>query len=353
MPPQSASAVQSPSPPSSSPQPKPASSGTPSDPSGQSIPSDPQPSVVTPADPIATSHSIAALPWTTNAASVLQIGPQTLAPGGSAVIYSGTTYSLAPSASSVIVNGVPAQLPVPAASKPAVITLAGQSYTANSALNFLIDSQTLTPGGLITAAGATLSLAPSASFLVIGTSTQTLNTSPTAAPAVLTLAGQTITANSASNFIIGSQTLTPGSVITVSGTLISLAASGTYIVAGTSTIPLLPATGTSAPAEAFTFAGQTFTADSASDFVIGGQTLKPGSAITVLGMPISLAATPTDVVIGTSTQGLASLIMGGFGGGGANATVASFEGAGAGWQLGWKLVWATAVLAALFGYWME
>ena len=247
---------------------------------------------------------------TANSASAFVIGTQTLTPGG-VINISGTPISLAPSASFAVIAGSTQLLPHAPTSGPAVLSFDGATITANSASAFVIGSQTLTPGGVITVSGTPVSLGASASYAVIAGSTQMLPHLATPAPAVLPFAGSSITANAASDFVIGTQTLTPGGVITVSGTPISLPVGGSYVVEGTSTIPL--ATAPPGP-EAFTFAGQTYTANSASDFVIAGQTLVPGGVITVSGTPISLAATPTDVVIGTSTQGLGNFIISGIGG---------------------------------------
>ncbi|KAK0517451.1 hypothetical protein JMJ35_000606 [Cladonia borealis] len=99
---------------------------------------------------------------------------------------------------------------------------------------------TLTPGGLITLSGTPISLAPSATALIIGSNTMPLNASPNVPPPPLTIGSQIFTANSATQYIIGSQTLTPGGVITVSGTRVSLAADDTAAVVGTSTEGLGP-----------------------------------------------------------------------------------------------------------------
>lgn len=54
--------------------------------------------------------------------------------------------------------------------------------------------------------------------------------------------------------------------------------------------------------DALTFAGQTYTADSRNGaFVIGGQTVPPGRAITVAGTRIALVPTAAYAVGGTST----------------------------------------------------
>ena len=301
---------------------------------------------------------------TANSASDFIIGSQTLTPGGLITI-AGTPVSLAPSANFAVI-GDSTQTLQPAATNPSPVVLSlanGLSVTANSASAFVIGSQTLTPGGVITIAGTPVSLAPSASFAVIGGSTQILQPAPTNAPAVLPLANGFITANSASAFVIGSQTLTPGGVITLSGTPISLAAAGSYVVVGTSTIPLATAAPSSAgrpSPEIFTFAGKTYTADAASDvFVIDGQTLSPGAAITVSGTQISLAVIPTDGAVGGGgSEGLASFILSGLGGGGGRAaetSVVAFEGKaargrgpGSGW-LGVKVMSFAAVVGAMLG----
>jgi len=180
-------------------------------------------------------------------------------------------------------------------------------------------SQTLVPGSVVTVSGTAYSV-PLA----------------TPGPAVMTFGG-TYIANSASAFILASQTLGPGGVITISGTPLSLPISAVYYLEGTSKIPLA----TAAP-KVLTYGGQVYTANSASDFVIAGQTLVPGSVITVSGTQISVAVTPTDLVIGSSTQGLGGLILSGIGG--ASPTGVAFKGEakkvgiGVRWMLGMCLV---------------
>ncbi|MCJ1482272.1 hypothetical protein MMC06_002435 [Schaereria dolodes] len=242
---------------------------------------------------------------TLNAQSNLVIGSQTIIPGGPAATISGTIVSLAPAATALILGSSTINL-TPIATLPenplAMITVGGSVITANSNAAFVLGSRTLLPGGpAVTIAGTPISLAPSASLVIIGSSTIPLPPAISANPKIINFAGQPITANSASIFVIGSQTLFPGGpALTISGTPISLAASATAVIIGSSTIPLLPLS----PASplVITFEGQTITANSASDFIIGTQTLVPGGpGIVVSGTPISLAPSATAVVIGTST----------------------------------------------------
>lgn len=236
--------------------------------------------------------------------SIFTIAGQTLSPGG-VITVSGTPISLGPSATIAAIGRstqILASTKEPELSK--AITFGGSTYTVDADSDFVIAGQTLTPGGVITISGTAISLGPSATVAVIGSSTQTLaSTAGTETPKVLTFRGSSYTADTNSDFVIAGQTLTPGGVITVSGTAISLGSSATVALVGSSTETLLQGT---ASAKLITFGASTYTADAASDFIIAGQTLTPGGAITISGTPISLDSSATIALIGTSTQILAS-----------------------------------------------
>ena len=241
------------------------------------------------------------------------------------------------------------------ATDPAIISIGGQTVTANTDSAFVIGTQTLTPGGQITVSQTVVSLAPSGSYVVVGqpsTIALTAGPSGTVDPQVITIGSQIVTA-SGSKIAIGSQTLVPGSsAITVDGTPISLApATGTtspvLVIGNPQTIAYGPSA-TAGP-QVLTLGGSTYTMDASSVFVVGTQTLAPGApAITISGTPVSLAATPTDVVIGTSTEALGSIIMGGFGTPGStqspSATIAVFEGASENLKAGHR--WVIGLIVA-------
>ena len=63
---------------------------------------------------------------------------------------------------------------------PSPLTISRQTVTINSLGQYFIDNETLTPGGVITVSGSKISLAPNASDLMIGTSTDALGSSVTA-----------------------------------------------------------------------------------------------------------------------------------------------------------------------------
>ena len=152
---------------------------------------------------------------------------QTLTPGG-VVTASGIRISLSPDEASVSIGP---SVQNPATIAPPAFTIGGQTVRANSMNQYIVNGQTLTPGGVISISGTRVSLSPDEASLVVGTSVENLATTT---PPPLTIDGQTITANPQSQYVIDGQTLTPGGVVTVSGTRISLSPDETAVVVGTS-----------------------------------------------------------------------------------------------------------------------
>lgn len=234
---------------------------------------------------------------------------QTLAPGGQAITIGSNTVSLMPGGSSVVVNGVTSAVSIPPTqlSQPR-IAIGNEMFTANPGGNtFVIGDQTLSAGGqAITVSGTVVSLAPSASFVVINGVTSAL---PNPAAARITTAPSITIGNevfrplpgTGLSYVIGSSTLTPGGMIVVSGTTISLAAGATAVVINGQTSLLTPTAQpiiTNAPL--LTIGSSTITAISGTTYIIGGQTLTPGGTITVDGTTIVLAPGATQLVYGSS-----------------------------------------------------
>ena len=219
-----------------------------------------------------------------NLASQYIVGSQTIIPGGAPVVISGSTYSVAPSATAVDENGIlsPLQgIAGPTASALAVapaITFGSILVTADSASRYIIGSQTLIPGApAIVVSGAPVSLAPSASDIII--------------------AGSTLQLSSDFDYIVGSQTIVPGAPqITVSGIPVSLALSGDNVIIGGSTFALA-----AGALPVITLGSQLITANAASQYLVDSQTLAPGKAITVSGTVISLASSADGLVVGGTT----------------------------------------------------
>jgi hypothetical protein len=282
--------------------------------------------------------SVGNVPVVIGPSSIVVVGSQTLQPGGPAVIVGGVTpVSLVPSATAIVVGGsTTLQLPqVSNHPPPPVLTIGSSTLTPNAATQFFIaPGQTLVPGGTATIDGTLVSLAPSASFLVVAGSTQllpnALSGSGTVAtsPPQIVVGGTTITllpvqsnpdspnnnnnqnnAGPGPTFVVDGQTLAPGGqVITVSGTTLSLVSGGSSIVVNgvTSVVADLPVQG---PQPTIVLGNSIFTPISGqgSTFVIADQTLAPGGqAITVSGTVISLAPSASFVVVNGVTSTLAN-----------------------------------------------
>ena len=266
-----------------------------------------------------------------DASSAFSIGTQILTPGG-AITISNTPISLAPGGTIAVV-GTKSQLlvSIPSTTQVPVLTLNAISYTADDFSAFTIEGQTLTPGGSITVSGTQISLANGGAFAAVGTSIQLLTPAePTTKASILTFKGTTYTADASSAFIIDGQTLTTGSVITVDGTVLSLESEGTAAIVGSSTQMLVSATIIGSNAATIHLGAETYTENSAGEFIISGQTLAKGGEITVSGTPVSFEAGGTGVVVGSSTEavGVGGWIMSGLGHEAAPTGIVPFEGKG-------------------------
>lgn len=199
-------------------------------------------------------------------ASAYLVQTQTLRPGGPAITVSGTRISLASDAAAVVIGSQTSVLskivathavePAHHASdspQPATLTIDGVAVIANSGSNYIVETQTLRPGGpAITVSGTRISLASGAAAVIVGSETSVLSrimathavepahhTSNDPPPATLTINGMTVTVNSASAYVLETQTLKSGGpAITVSGTRISLASNAATVVVGSQTSAL-------------------------------------------------------------------------------------------------------------------
>ncbi|RMX84456.1 hypothetical protein D0869_04560 [Hortaea werneckii] len=238
---------------------------------------------------------------------VFNVDGQRLAAGGSAITVDGTTISVASDGSAAVINGQTKNLqmttvgasgssagdqqaPGAAANIP-LITVGSQTFTANAATQFrLAPDATLTPGGVVTFDGTTVSLAQDASQVVVNGQRTGLS-APKLTPApMVTLDGTVYKANPGSTFDINGSILTPGGVITSDGTRISLAPGASAIVVDGETTSLRRGGSQTTPAsnEASITAAPVLSVDGdrvqpqgqGATYVISGQTLTPGGAIT-------------------------------------------------------------------------
>ena len=169
--------------------------------------------------------------------------------------------------------------------------------------NVIIGSSTITldPFNTITASGQIFTLSP---FLSPGNMLGSTET--------VTIDGQTFTLSPGPSpeVIINSQTLTPGEATTIDGIPFSLPLSGFSVTIGTSTIALSPDN-----PEIISAGSQALRVEKgpSSALIVDGRTITPGGEGVIVGITISLPTSGTDLVVGTSSIGLAPLIMSGFG----------------------------------------
>lgn len=251
---------------------------------------------------------------TANSEGQFVVGTQTLKPGGPAITIGGNTLSLASSGGIAVVNGVTRTLQNAPNTTPApVITLGGRVISAtvsNGHTQLVIGTQTLAPGIAFIVDGTTYSVPLSdTGKIVINGVTSTLS----AGQGSLTIGQQYVTASvkdgTTSYVFAPGQTLTPGGVVTVSGTTFSMpvSAPGSVIVANGITSTLRPNSPTTPLA--LTINGQTYAAQVRSgttDYVLGpGVTLRPGQSVVMSGTTYSLDGQGTALVVNGQTSSIA------------------------------------------------
>lgn len=248
------------------------------------------------------------------------VSGQTLAPGHQITV-DGNTISLAPAGSFVVVNGVTSTVANAEASRttPPPIILGGSVINAipGTGTTFAFGSQLLTPGGVITVDGTTISLAPSANAVIINGVTSTFENAAAAriTPPPITVGGSVFSAlaGPGASYNIDGQLLTGGGRIIVDGTTISLAPGATALVVNGVTTTLDPqammAMVTNPPI--LTIGTHTYTAapGGGTSFVIDGQTLTLGGTIVVDGTTISLAPGATKLVYGSAGRSTTSALF--------------------------------------------
>lgn len=188
------------------------------------------------------------------------------------------------------------------------ITLDSTSFVVSqlSSLAIVIDSQTLTAGGVITAKGIPVSLLNAHNAFVVGDRTLSIPSLPTLAPAfptneaVINSLTFPVLRLPSSAILIGSQTLVPGSKIIVQGIPVSLLpGNNELLVAGKKTVnlrPLTAASQTSLPVKGEVIIDLTtfnYSILSPSSIQIGSQILKAGSGIMINGHHVSFMPSPS------------------------------------------------------------
>ncbi|KAL6721357.1 hypothetical protein ACLMJK_000460 [Lecanora helva] len=310
-------------------------------------------STVLPANPTAAPKppvfSLGSHIITADSKSQFILGSQTLAPNSPIIVGTGSAgtsvlLQVTNSQTLLVVGSSTSVLPANPTATPLspVLSLGSHVITANSQNQYVLESQTLALDSPITfgsgsaATPIMLQTTNSQTVLIVGSSTSTLAASPTAgvtdknAPEPLTIGNQAVTLESMSDLIVGSQTLTPGAAITVSGTPISLAPSGKVVV-GSSTEVLGSYIMNGFGAAESSISGSS---DNQSDESTSTSSEAGSNTIGITNNPIS------SVPSSTTSLGIDSNV----GSSGSNAQPTNLKGAACSQRDG-KLVWSSITMA--------
>ncbi|KAL8779347.1 MAG: hypothetical protein Q9213_006990 [Squamulea squamosa] len=272
---------------------------------------------------------------------VYNVGGEKITLGGPAVTVKGVQVSLDASATGLSLGSENILLGSPTQMIPS-LTINHQTVSANSASMYIIEEQTLSPNGpAITVSDTTYSLAESATALLVGSSTISLGTSQSDPP-TLQISGTTYTADTQPRLKFkGTEVIAGGAPVTISNVPYALDASATVLYMGSSAIavssllqqassPSLSSNNEGVTAVPLIIGSSTttlqissrdqrptiiinstpYTANTASAFIIGTQTLAPGSpAITINSTRYSLPPLPTSSSI-AAAQAQAAISLG-------------------------------------------
>ena len=250
---------------------------------------------------------------------VYNVKEEKLTPGGPAVTVDGVKYSLDASATALLSDSQTIPLGSPTKLIPSLI-IDQQTLSADSAFVYRIGGQNLNPGGpAIAISGTSYSLAASATALLVGSSTVPLG-SARPAPPPIPINGEIYTADTRPRLKFkGSEIVAGGAPVTINDVPYALDLSATALYIGSRTIAVSSlmqqqqqASGQSQPADEAGLApaiigssttptakqkpptiininSTPYTANAASAFIIGTQTLAPGRpAITINSTRYSL-----------------------------------------------------------------
>ena len=242
------------------------------------------------------------------------VGSQTLRLG-SAITVAGTPVAILPSPTALVIGGTTTLLPKPAdpTVRQTVGTIGTHPIILGPSSVIVVGSQTIQHGAPITVdvdggGGVSVSFAPEATALVVGSVTSLLpapnRISP--APPMLTIGSSIFTPDAATQYFLDpGQTLTPGGTAMLDGTRISLGPAASFVVIGATTQRLSPpAIALQMVVGSMTFtplpAGPSGVPKPISRFLVDGQTLIAGGpAVTIRGAP-TVSTPPTTLSLAPS-----------------------------------------------------
>lgn len=259
---------------------------------------------------MANANSVTAIMEPTPQSPIISLFSQTFAAGngnpgfivsgttlaaGSAITIDGSTVISLPigaSPTEVYINNTPE--PLAQITQPPTFSVAGSAATQIAGGGFVVAGTTLNPGQVITVAGTTISLGANPTVVVVNGATSTLSSN---VQSYFTLGGTAFQAVTvpAGGYVIGGQVLTPGGVVTVSGTTISLGGPEASDIVINGQTQYLPGY---AP---LTIGSVTLTGH-AGTYIAGSITVAPGGTAVVAGTTFTVLPDGTEVVVNGHTS---------------------------------------------------
>ena len=242
--------------------------------------------------------------------------PISLPTGGSAIVANGESIAVGPSPTAVTIGSKMIPItPLAASSNPGsnpeALTLDGQRLSPASVIT--IDNTPIslpTRGSAIVVGGETIPLGPTVTGITIGS--QQIPINPLISP-------QTALDSTPHALTLNGEQLTPGGVVTIDNTPISLPSAGSALIVNGKTVAIgSTPTGVTVGSQIVSITPNAL-GPIPTTLILNGQTLRPGgNALTLSsGVEVSLPATGTDVVLisGTSTtrEALGPAILSGLG----------------------------------------
>ncbi|KAI4173732.1 MAG: hypothetical protein LQ346_008360 [Caloplaca aetnensis] len=231
----------------------------------------------------------------------LVVGSKTIMPGNQDSI-NGHEVSVGPS--NVFVDGKSIAFPAMTPPPSIPLNIGGVQVSRGSGNRVVIGDSTYKPGAQLTVSGHTVSVG-SGEVKIDGTA-HSIPGTPAGSP--LLVDGQSVFKASDSRVIVGTATLTPGSVTTVGGHAISIATNAVVIDQSTYALPAqpgvaktpdTPGTPSAAP---LTVGEHTISKAANGALIIGASTISPGNQVTIAGHTISAA--PNRVIVDDTTYTL-------------------------------------------------
>ncbi|KAI4240763.1 MAG: hypothetical protein L6R42_011450 [Xanthoria sp. 1 TBL-2021] len=185
---------------------------------------------------------------------------------------------------------------------PPEILSGDSTYVLGSSSEYVIEIKMNAHGEGSQAFGVPISIAVGESIAIDKPYSQPLPTQDLSKTPVLPFLGSAYTMEPSSIFVIDGQTLIPGGTGTISGSVVSVP-------------PLTEPHGQSSPQQTIVtmpvmyLGSSPYLIDTSSNFVLDGQTIAPGRAITISGTAISRPSGDSLVVLGGKTETLSQVVM--------------------------------------------